>query len=233
MVSGPATVAGNTVTLTGAGTVVLRASQGGSPNYAAAVPVDRSFSVAKAVATVTLGNLNVIYDGTPKPATATTSPAGLTVNLTYNGGGAAPVNVGSYAVVATINDPNYQGSASGTLVISDGTPPVIRSLVASPAVLWPPNHKMVRVVITANVVDDVDPAPTSRIIAVSCNQPVNGTGNGNTSSDWEITGALTLNLRAERSGNDGDRIYTITVESRDYSNNASTGTVTVTVPHNH
>jgi predicted extracellular nuclease len=232
VVSGPATVAGYTVTLTGAGTVVLRASQNGGLNYAAAAPVDQSFSVAKAAATVTLGNLNFIYDGAPKPATATTSPAGLTVNFTYNGGGSAPVNVGSYAVVATIADPNYQGSASGTLVIADGTPPVIRSLVASPAVLWPANHKMVRVVIAADVVDDVDPAPTSRIIAVSSNQPANGTGDGNTSPDWELTGALTLNLRAERSGNDGDRIYTITVESRDYSNNVSTSTVTVTVPHN-
>ncbi len=232
VVSGPATVAGNTVTLTGAGTVVLRASQSGSPDYAAADPVDQSFSVAKALATVTLGTLNFVYDGTPKHATATTSPAGLTVNFTYNGGGTAPISVGSYAVVATINDPNYQGSANGTLVISDGTPPAIRSLAASPAVLWPPNHKMVRVVIAADVVDDVDPAPTTRIIAVSCNQPVNGTGDGNTSPDWELTGALTLNLRAERSGNDGDRIYTITIESRDYSNNVSTRTVTVTVPHN-
>lgn len=191
-----------------------------------------TLKVNKAAATVTLGNLAFVYDGTPKQATATTSPAGLTVNFTYDGGSMAPVNVGSYAVVATIDDPNYQGSASGTLVISDGTPPVIRSLVASPSSLWPANHKMVRVVITADVIDNVDPAPMTQITAVSSNQPVNGTGDGNTSPDWEITGPLTLNLRAERSGNGGDRVYTITVEGRDHSGNASTRTVTVTVPHN-
>jgi hypothetical protein len=74
--------------------------------------------IAKAAATVTLGNLNQIYDGSPKPATATTNPAGLTVTFTYNGSGTAPTNAGSYAVVGTINDTNYQGSASGTLVIA-------------------------------------------------------------------------------------------------------------------
>lgn len=73
--------------------------------------------IGKAAATVTLADLTKTYDGTPKPATATTSPSGLTVNFTYNGSATAPTNVGSYAVVGTISDPNYQGSASGTLVI--------------------------------------------------------------------------------------------------------------------
>ena len=74
--------------------------------------------VSKAAATVTLGNLAVTYDGTAKSATATTVPDGLTVGFTYNGSATPPVNVGSYAVVGTVNDPNYQGKATGTLVIS-------------------------------------------------------------------------------------------------------------------
>jgi autotransporter-associated beta strand protein len=73
--------------------------------------------IAKATATVTLGSLNQHYDGNPKPATATTTPSGLAVNFTYDGNGTAPSAMGSYAVVATVNDPNYTGSASGTLVI--------------------------------------------------------------------------------------------------------------------
>ncbi len=44
-VSGPATVSGNTVTLTGLGTVTIRASQNGDTNYLAAPNVDRSFCV--------------------------------------------------------------------------------------------------------------------------------------------------------------------------------------------
>jgi hypothetical protein len=38
-------------------------------------------------------------------------------------------------------------------------------------------------------------------------------------------------LRAERSGSQEDRIYTIHVESKDSSGNITAGTVVVTVPH--
>jgi hypothetical protein len=43
--SGPATLSGNTVTLTGAGTVVLAANQAGNENYNAAPEVTTSFNV--------------------------------------------------------------------------------------------------------------------------------------------------------------------------------------------
>ncbi len=80
-----------------------------------------TLTIAKASATVTLGNLSQTYDGTPKSATAATSPGGLSVDITYDGSPTAPMNAGSYAVVGTVNDANYQGSASGTLTISQGT----------------------------------------------------------------------------------------------------------------
>jgi hypothetical protein len=61
------------------------------------------------------------------------------------------------------------------------------------------------------------------IISVSSNEPG--------SSQWEITGALTVNLEADRLGNGTGRVYTITVRCTDGSGNATTRTVTVTVPH--
>ena len=69
-------------------------------------------------ATVTLGSLAQDYDGTPKSVTATTEPAGLAVDFTYNGSATAPTAAGSYAVTGTINDVNYDGFATGTLVIA-------------------------------------------------------------------------------------------------------------------
>jgi hypothetical protein len=110
--------------------------------------------------------------------------------------------------------------------VPDLTPPTFQSLTASPNVLWPPNHKLVPVTLTANVTDDSDPAPQTRIVAVASNEPPDD------EPDWEITGDLTLNLRAQRDGDGSGRVYTITVESRDYSGNSSDATVTVTVPHN-
>ncbi|MEI7908451.1 MAG: MBG domain-containing protein, partial [Verrucomicrobiota bacterium] len=81
-----------------------------------------SLVVSKASATVTLSSLAATYNGSAKAATATTTPTGLTVTFTYAGSATAPTNAGTYAVVGTINDANYQGSANGSLVISRPPP---------------------------------------------------------------------------------------------------------------
>ena len=73
--------------------------------------------------------------------------------------------------------------------------------------------------------------PSCHIKSVASNEPINGTGDGNTDPDWVITGPLTLQLRAERAGNRTGRIYTITVECTDGSGNSSTKAVTVVVAH--
>ncbi|UFS71728.1 MBG domain-containing protein [Geomonas sp. RF6] len=77
--------------------------------------------VAKGSATVALGNLGQTYDGTPRSVTATTVPANLQVEVSYDGSSSAPTAAGSYAVTATINDANFEGSASGTLVVAKGS----------------------------------------------------------------------------------------------------------------
>ncbi len=86
-------------------------------------------TVNKATATVTLGDLNQTYTGAPRSATATTSPGGLTVNLTYDGSATAPTAAGAYSVTGTINDTNYQGSASGTLNVAKITLSVLGATV--------------------------------------------------------------------------------------------------------
>src|SRR5207244_5932074 len=77
----------------------------------------------KGTATITLSNLTQGYDGSPKPVTVTTSPAGLSgVSIAYNGKSTAPTNIGSYAVVASLSNTNYTASnATGTLTITKGT----------------------------------------------------------------------------------------------------------------
>ena len=75
-------------------------------------------TIAKAAATVSLSDLYYVYDGYSKSATVTTAPAGLTATVTYDGSGTLPVQTGSYAVVATIAEANYQGAATGTLTIA-------------------------------------------------------------------------------------------------------------------
>lgn len=118
------------------------------------------------------------------------------------------------------------------IVVEDTIPPVVNSISADPDVLWPPNHKMVEVTVSVDAEDICDPEPFAYILGVSCNEPIDGPGDGNTEPDWEYTDdPLVVLLRAERAGGGDGRIYTIDVVCEDASGNITTGTVDVNVPH--
>ncbi len=68
-------------------------------------------------ATVLLSKLMQAPDGSPKPVTVTTVPPGLNVVVTYGGNSVPPTALGSYAVVAEVDDVAYEGGATGTLVL--------------------------------------------------------------------------------------------------------------------
>ena len=106
----------------------------------------------------------------------------------------------------------------------DTTPPTIAALVPSPSEIWPANHKMVPVVIDTLVIDDSDPAPFVHIISVTSDDP------SFMADDYEITGDLSLNLRAEKTQKNG-RLYVIYVEAVDASGNTSLGMTTVRIGH--
>ncbi len=118
------------------------------------------------------------------------------------------------------------------ITVEDTIAPVIVSASPSVSKLWPPNHKMVPVRVTADVTDACG-ATTWKIISVKSNQAVNGKGDGNTSPDWIIVDDQNVLLRAERTGKEkGGRIYTITIRATDEAGNQSAlKSVTVTVPH--
>jgi hypothetical protein len=111
-------------------------------------------------------------------------------------------------------------------VASDTTPPQILNLTANPNILWPANHRLVPVKLTVNATDDSGGALKFRISKVSSNERVTGSA-----PDWQLTGALSLNLRAERSAKGKGRVYTVTVECQDPSGNVSSAAVQVRVPH--
>ena len=82
---------------------------------------------------------------------------------------------------------------------------------------------MVPVRLTASARDAVTAAPAVSITSVACNE--------HAPDDCQITGPMTLNLRAERTGAGEGRVYTITVEARDAAGNASSQSVQVLVSH--
>ena len=81
-----------------------------------------TLTISALPATVNLGNLTFDYTGKAIAATATTLPPRLPVTFTYNGSSSAPSAVGSYSVVATVNNGEYLGTATGTLVIAPVVP---------------------------------------------------------------------------------------------------------------
>ena len=120
--SGPAVLGytSNTtyMTYTNAGSVTVSASQSGNSNYLAATTVTQTFAVTKAVVSVSLSNLSTMtYDRNAHTATVTCVPD-MPYTVTYNGSATAPVNAGSYSVIATVVHPIWQGGATNTLVLS-------------------------------------------------------------------------------------------------------------------
>ncbi len=75
------------------------------------------FQELPAMATVSIGDLARTYDGTPKPVSVTTDPAGLSFATTYNGSTNVPSAAGDYNVAVTVTDPNYLGTSVATLGI--------------------------------------------------------------------------------------------------------------------
>src|SRR5687768_11252587 len=114
--------------------------------------------------------------------------------------------------------------------VQDTTRPVISGVSATPNILWPPNHKMRDVTINYTAVDNC--SPVTNVLTVTSNEPINGTGDGDTAPDWEVIDDHHVKLRAERAGNGDGRIYTITITSTDDCGNVATATTTVLVPHN-
>jgi len=132
----PATNASGIASLSGVSLAGINA--GNYPNaVGASFAGDSSFAssnqngqltVLKASATITLTNLTQVFDGLPKFATASTTPSGLTVNITYSQNGnpvSSPTSLGAYAVSAVISDANYQGSTTGTLNIVEPAPVIL------------------------------------------------------------------------------------------------------------
>jgi len=90
IVSGPGTVNGSTLTITGVGTVVVAANQAGNADYTAAAQVTRTVVVNKATPGISLtSSASTVTHGTSVTFTATLAAGGAEPTGTvtfYNGG---------------------------------------------------------------------------------------------------------------------------------------------------
>lgn len=168
-------------------------------------------------------------------------PDGDTLTYTWTGpfgtrSGKTPqvvLPLGAHTITLTVND-GHGGTDTDTVEVRvvDVKPPRILGIRANPRVLWPANHQMVPVTVSVLARDACDSTPSCRVVSVTSNEPVSGTGSGDLSPDWVLQGGLHLLLRAERRASGPGRVYTITVACTDDAGNGTTRVVKVKVPKN-
>jgi hypothetical protein len=108
VVSGPASISGNTLTISGVGTVVVAANQAGNANYAAAPQVTQSIVVNQAAQSIN-------FTAPASPVTFGVAPIALTAS------GGASSNAVSFTVVsgpASISGSMLTISGVGTVVVA-------------------------------------------------------------------------------------------------------------------
>jgi hypothetical protein len=160
--------------------------------------------------------------------TATDNCSKVTITSAPASGSFFPIGTTTVTSTATDSSGN-KTSCSFTVKVTDNEPPVISGVGVSPNSLWPPNHKWRNVTVNYTSTDNC--GVVSCGLAVASNQPANGHGDGNTSPDWQVVDDHHVRLRAERAGNGGERVYTITITCTDQYGNSSKKTTTVGVPH--
>ncbi|MEA2211136.1 MAG: chitinase [Solirubrobacteraceae bacterium] len=120
-------------------------------------------------------------------------------------------------------------SANG---LSFNSPPDCSAATTNVTTLWPPNHRLVPVVISGVTDPNADPL-TINVTGVTQDEPTNGLGDGDTGpADAVITpNSSTVQIRAERSGTGDGRVYVISFTATDPSGASCSGSLAVTVQH--
>ena len=124
--------------------------------------------------------------------------------------------------------PERLSDHDGAVAYFGFAPMAIEHVSISPAVIGPPNHRMVDVTVAYTVSSPSGGAACR--LGVASNESSNTVGDGNTAIDWEILDAHRLRLRAERSGTGAGRVYTVAIACTDAVGNSRTASAAVTVP---
>lgn len=202
--------------------------------------------VCPAPSTVAAGtNCTAIVDLRARATVTDNSAAAITVTQTPSP--TAPLGLGTHTItlIATDAAGNQSQPCTTTVTVTDQTKPIVTSVTPSQTQLWPPNNKMVPITVAVTGTDNCSSTLTCEIVSITSNEPVSRypkkprgkddkgwpiKPEDRDAYDWQITGALSANLRAERNTVGAGRFYTITVRCADEAGNESFAVTTVFVP---
>ena len=154
----------------------------------------------------------------------------LTYSWFYNGtffgeGVELDVDLGldEHTFTLIVNDGTVDSEPNDVVIkVTDQTPPQV-TVTVKPAIIWPPNNKMVKVTPAFEITDNCSEEFTVELVDITCNQDSEG--------DIEISDR-DIFLRAKRNATIREaRVYTITYIITDEAGNETIVPAEVKVPH--
>jgi cysteine-rich repeat protein len=131
----------------------------------------------------------------------------------------------------TCDDANARdGDGCSALCRLENRPPDCRGAAASLDELWPPNHRLAPVSIEGLSDPDGDGLAVT-VTGVTQDEPLVGTGDGNTCPDATGVGTDVAALRMERSAEGDGRVYRVRFRADDGRGGTCAGVVLVCVRH--
>jgi PKD repeat protein len=144
------------------------------------------------------------------------------------------VGLGTHTFTLTVTDAGGLSSMAATHVTVQDTKPPMLSVSLSPNVLWPPNNKLVQITAQIQASDVCDANPTVQLVSITSNGSDSGdiqaVGGGPIAFGTDVRSFL---LRAARSAQGHDRIYTVTYQAKDASGNTTVASAQVRVGNPH
>jgi streptogramin lyase len=217
VVSGPATISGSTITLTGAGTVVLQTSEAADTNYTANTQ-NASFTIAAGTPTISFTVPNHTYGDAAFTVSATSNSTGASTYTVLSGSatisGSTVTLTGAGTVVLQASqaaDANYVAATqNATFAVAAGTPTISFTI---------PNHTYGDAAFTVSATSTATGAFTYTVVS----GPATVSG-----STVTLTGAGTVVLQTSEAA---DTNYTASTQNVTFTVAATTPTISFTVPN--
>jgi hypothetical protein len=172
-------------------------------------------------------NITITVNGQPVQTTSANNsndPNQVLFSTTVNGNG------GNTQITVVGSAPGNT-SVTDTLTVSANNPTVNVSAQVASSMLWPPNHDLVSVGLTATAQSACDGNPSLGVRVYSNESDVAETGTGNFSPDAAGIATGTLRLREERVATDPGRVYLILATGTSHGGGSGHACTTVVVPH--
>jgi hypothetical protein len=135
-----------------------------------------------------------------------------------------------YMAMFAPNAVNWQTRIASFKFSECNNPPNCTTVTPSQSVLWPPNHRIVRITIQ-NIIDPEGDPLAIIVTSIRQDEPTRGQGMGDRSPDGFGIGTNSPQVRAERVGNGDGRVYHISFTANDGRGGECNGEVLVSVPH--